>query len=195
LVDRVAVLGLGAACIVPALGLLWKSASLRGDEFEKWADRVDVAYAGLSERAIQHLRDLQKATDDLLGDPAVGFVPDLAVVDPGPLAKLTGKFERALVARRRLRWRFNSVMSLCAVAPVLVLVYVVGATAALTYYVEWHRVRWIGIAGLITAGAAIVAGTLLVVSYAYLDSRLTTAEIMAWPSQDAHGDGGGHDQP
>jgi hypothetical protein len=176
--DDIAVLGLGAACIVPGLGLLWRSASLRGDLFNKWAERVDITHAGLTERAVRLLRELQTETDRLLGDPTDPFVPLFAIADPAPLSNLTSRFHKCLRARRRLKRRFKAIVILGSVCPSLVGFYVLGAVAALSYFADWQDRRWIGITGLSVSGAAIGLGAIVVLVYVYLNTRLTTAEIM-----------------
>lgn len=174
------VLVLGAACIVPALGLCWKAASLRKEMFDQWVVRVDVVSAGLSECSARTLRELQAATNELLGDPLKEFNPDLVIADPASLQRLTREFDNLLGARRKIKGRFRRMMRLCAVAPYLLVVYLVGACTALTFYTGLHGVRWVGWAGLALAAAAIILGALITVWYWYLISKLTSAEIMAY---------------
>lgn len=181
--DRLAVLSLGAACMVPALGLLWKTCSLRGDVFAKWAERVDIAYAGLSEHAVLLLRQLKNDIDSLLGDPEANFIPDLVVGDPGPLVKITRKFDRIICARRKLRRRFNLMVWSCACAPFLVGVFIVGAGLAVLNYAKFVTNFRFGPIGLTGCAVALALGGVVVVMYSYLNWRLTSAEIWAYPDR------------
>jgi len=189
--DRLAALSLGAACIVPALGLLWKSSSLRGDVFAKWAERVDIAYAGLSERAVLLLRQLQNDIDSLLGDPETNFIPDLVVEDPGPLVKVTRKFDRIICARRKLRRRFNLMVWSCACAPFLVGVFIVGAGLAVLDYAKFVTSFHFGPIGIIGCAVTLAVGGIVVAAYSYLNWRLTSAEIWAYPERDMRSKGDG----
>jgi hypothetical protein len=188
--DRVAVLSLGAACIVPALIVLWKSASLRGDLHNKWADRVDIAIAGLDEYGVHLLRKLQVAIDHKLGEPDEGFDPDLVIEDPGPLVRLTRQFERAVVARRKARRRFKIVMELSAATSYLAALFIVGAVLTLLYYSDVYRGFAINTVGVGMCIVALVLGAALVGSYVYLEHKLATAEILGRSNRDAGSDGG-----
>lgn len=144
----------------------------------KVAKRIDLAYAGLTERAVDLLRRLQTATDTLLG-AAGGFDPDAALADPAPLAKITSNFHRTIKVRRRLPRRFNTLVSIAIAAPTLAGVYVLGAWGAAAHYADWLDFHWLPEAGFIAAGIAMVGGLFLVLAYFYLEWKLTTADIMS----------------
>lgn len=187
MVDRVAILGLGAACIVPSLGLVWQSSSLRGDIFSKWVERVDIAYAGLSELAVYLLRQLQSETDRLLGNPEAGVftdLPSLVIEDPGPLVKLTRKFDRAITARKKLRRRFHLLVRMCAVAPFLAGAFSVGSALAVLHYGRFVQHLNFDVIGLYTCGISLGLGALVVTLYSYLNWCLASAEILAHPGRD-----------
>ena len=180
MVDRVAVLGLGAACIVPSLALVWHSSSLRGDIFSKWAERVDIAYAGLSESAVDLLRRLQAETDRLLGNPKA-VSPTLVIEDPGPLVKLTRRFYRAITARKKLRRRFNLLVRMCTVAPFLAGGFSVGSALAVLHYAKFVQHLSFGVIGLYICGFSLALGAIVVTLYSYLNWHLASAEILAHP--------------
>jgi len=191
--NQVDILALGAACIVPALVVLWKAATLRKEIFDKWAVRVDIVSAGLSEHAARVLRELRDATDKLLGDSTKRFNPDVAVADPASLQQLTRQFDRCLGARRKLKKRFKVMMRLGSVTPYLCVAYLLGAGTALTFYAGLHAHRWFGIAGLLLAGVAMASGAVVTAWYAYLTARLTSAEMLAYQPSDLSSGGTGDD--
>lgn len=173
-------LALGVALIVPALGVLWKCSSLRGDLFNKWNERVDIAEAGLSEHAIGLLRELQDRTDLLLGqENSSEFDPALALADPAPLTRITRKFHRAIVARKRLARRFALLVLLGAVAPFLVIPYLLGSVLAFAYYSELYSGHWAASWGIVLAVSSLGLGAFLVLGHLYLNWRLASAEIMS----------------
>jgi hypothetical protein len=123
--QRIAALGVCVALLLPAFPALWKAAHLRGDTITRWREEVDVAYSGLTERAVEALRDLQAQADHLLGDMDT-FDPMLAVVDPEPLAAQAARFNKLLRVRDPLRRRYNRQLRLVSLGSYLVAVYAVG---------------------------------------------------------------------
>lgn len=178
--QRIAALGVCAVFLLPAFPALWKAAQLRGDTIARWRDRVGVAYSGLTERAVEALRDLQAQADQLLGDMGT-FDPLLAVADPEPLAALATQFNKLLRARGLLRRRYSRQLRLVSLGSYLVAAYVAGVLAVGAYYADGGHEYWTMWAGIGLAGAALVAGGSLLGFYTYIEYRLTGAEIMAGP--------------
>ena len=79
-------------------GGLWKVASFRGDVFEKWSSRTDLARAGLTEKAAEELRRLHRKIGDLLGAGGQ-FDPAKAVAEPAELLSSVLHFKELLQAR------------------------------------------------------------------------------------------------
>lgn len=178
--QRIAALAVCAALLLPAFPALWKAAQLRGDTITRWRDRVDVAYSGLTERAIEALRDLQAEADQILGDMGT-FDPLLAVADPGPLAAQAMRFNKLLRARGLLRRRYNRQLRLVSLGSYLVAAYAVGLIVVGAYLADTEQVHWTLWAGVALAGAALVAGGVLLGFYTYVENGLSGAEIMAAP--------------
>ncbi len=179
--QRIAAIGVSVGLLLPAFPALWKAAGLRGDTNRTWGSRIDLTYAGLTERAIETLRELQAQANQLLGDMS-DFDPALAVVDPDPLAEQATRFNRLLKVRRRLRSRFQRQLRLMSLTVYLVGGYAGGVIVAGTYYVGIQNVHWTGCAGIALACSSLAAGALLLIQYAYLENRLSAAEIMAAPT-------------
>jgi hypothetical protein len=179
--QRIAAIGVSVGLLLPAFPALWKAAGLRGEINKNWASRVELTYAGLAECAIEALRELQAQANQLLGDMG-DFDPSLAVADPAPLAALAMRFNRLLCVRKRIHSRLRRQLRLMILPVYLVGAYAAGVIMAGAYYVGIENVRWTGWAGIALASVALVGGGLVLIGYAYLENRLTTAEIMAGPA-------------
>jgi len=178
--QRMAALAVCAVFLLPAFPALWKAAQLRGDTITRWRDRVDVAYSGLTERAVEALRHLQAQANQLLGDMDT-FDPLLAVADPEPLAAQATRFNKLLRARAMLRRRYNRQLRLVGLGSFLVAAYAVGLIVVGAYLADGEHVDWTFWAGVALAGAALVAGGLLLGFYTYIENKLAGAEVMAAP--------------
>jgi hypothetical protein len=178
--QRIAVLAVCVALLLPAFPALWKAAQLRGDTIGRWRARVDIAHSGLTERAIEALRDLQAQANQLLGGMDT-FDPLLAMADPGPLATQATRFNKLLRARGLLRRRYDRQVRLVGFGCYLVAAYALGLVVICLYVGGAEHACWTLWAGVALAGAAFIAGGLLLGIYAYIENKLTGAEIMAAP--------------
>ncbi len=177
---RYSLYALIVALLAPGVAALWKAASLRGDISEKWNNRVDVTFAGLSERAVQELFALRTEINDLLIGSADGdFDPLKVVVDPSKLSGHVSKFQKCIQVRSKLRKRFEHLLKLGPIAVGIVGVYLIGVATVAAYYTELYRHWWLGRAGIILSSADIVAGMAVIADYAYLQHRLSSAEILS----------------
>jgi hypothetical protein len=132
---------------------------------------------------VEALRDLQAQANQLLGDPGdLGpFDPLLTVADPAPLAAQAARFSKLLRARGLLRKRYDHQLRLCVLSIYPVGAYVVGVVAAGCYFARLEDVYWTGWLGVALASAALASGAFLFGRYAYIETKLTRAEIMAAP--------------
>jgi hypothetical protein len=170
------VLGVGCVFFFPALPAAWKSASLRGDAYQKWSSRVDLAFAALTDRAIEKLEDLRDETGRLLSENE-GFTPEQYVVDPAPLAKTATDFNQLLRYRARLRPNLRGLLNVMNSALAICVVYAVGVLIATLRFSNLAGPSWFEGVGVIVAVIAATASLLLLATYAYLEHRLTRAEI------------------
>jgi hypothetical protein len=174
-------LGVAVACLLPALGAGWKASGLRGDIGSRWNDRVNIAHAGLHERAIAELTQLQIEIGELLGGAVGAFNPATVWADPGPIVKRANRCAQILRTRDRLQARLMRHRHNGSLLMPVVAVYVVGwigVTLFTTRLFDWHwtRLHSVKTAGLWACGAAIVAGIIVVGVYAYYESKLAEAE-------------------
>lgn len=176
--DAIAVLALAVTCLIPALAAGWRAVSWRGDIFNKWSDRVEIAHAGLNERATSELVALQEAIVNALGGTA-GFTPAEVWTDPDPLVAGANRCARLLRARDHLRGRFRRLRQLGPILIVTVAVYVLGWLAATLYFTRVIHTFWAKAVGLGVGGLAAAVALIVFVLYAYFESKLTAAEEMA----------------
>lgn len=175
------VLALEVGLLVVAVPLLWKSASLRADQFNKWEARIEIAYADLSERALGCLRELQARTDNLLGRADAAFQPDLALAEPGPLRQLAAEFAAVLVSRQRLRRRFRLMLRTCQICPAVVLAFVVGMACVLLTTLGWVTPLWVAATGIAIVALTCLLGLVILGIYSYVNWHLSRAETLGRP--------------
>jgi hypothetical protein len=178
--DHLGLLAVAIACLIPALPAGWKAASLRGDIFNKWSERVDLAHAGLTERIKDELLSLQAEIDRALGG-AGADLPAQVVADPGPLVASANRCAELLHTRDRLRGRFRRHRRMGPILIGVVVIYVVGWVLATAHYTDIVRSKWVGITGLAIAGTAIGLAIIVFLAYAYFESKLAIAEEWSTP--------------
>lgn len=179
--DQVGVLVLSVACFAPVLPAAWKAASLRGDMFNKWSERVGLAHAGLNERATSELLALQAQITDVVvgGGGGDGFTPAEVWLDPDPLVERANRCADLLRTRDKLRGRFRRHRQLGPALIPIVAVYVIGWLLATLYFTEVINSGWQKLLGLTLGGLAAVAALVTFSLYAYFEAKLTAAEEMA----------------
>lgn len=177
---RYALYAVIVALLAPGGAALWKTASLRGDIFENWNDRVDVTFAGLSERAGRELLTLQQEINELLVAGADGdFDPVKLVVDPSVLSARVNRFQHLIVVRSKLRRRFRRLLGLGPIMVTIAIIYLIGVLLETAYLIELVHILWVSRTGIILAFASLVAGTIATADYIYLQQRLSSAEILS----------------
>ncbi len=177
--DHLEALGVAVACLLPALGAGWRAASLRGDTFNKWSERVDVTHAGLTERAKSELLALQTEIGRVLGGAGGEFSPAEVIADPAPLVAAANRCADVLRARDKLRTRFRRHRRLGPFLLGIVAVYVVGWIVATLHYTDVVHPTAVGVIGVAIGGLAAVAGVTIFVMYAIYEARLARAEELS----------------
>jgi hypothetical protein len=177
--DHLEALGVAVACLLPALGAGWRAASLRGDTFNKWSERVDLAHAGLTERAKDELLSLQDEIGRVLGGAGGEFSPAEVIADPAPLVAAANRCADVLRARDNLRTRFRRHRRLGPLLLGIVAVYVIGWTIATLHYTDVVHPTVVGVIGIVIGGVAVLAGIAVFVLYATYEARLSRAEELS----------------
>ena len=96
---------------------------------------VEIAHAGLNERATSELVALQERISEVLGgSPA--FLPAEIWADPEPLVKRANRCAALLRARDKVRGRFERYCGLASILIPTVAVYILGWSAATLYFTE-----------------------------------------------------------
>lgn len=177
--DRLALLALAAATIIPAMLLGVKASSFRGDMHKKWRQRSGLCAAALEDRAARRIRRLRDEAIKLIGEPGAPFEPEFALVDPKQLAKYVKEFQDAIALRSKLdRW-VQWMLRSAGVAPVALALYVVGGLDLTVYYAKWWEWRPALPIGCAIAGVGLLVGAVVLVLHYYCDRRLSSAEIIA----------------
>lgn len=104
--------GLGGAIFFVSIAAVWASIHLRSRTDERLHQRVDVAHAGLAERATEVLRGLRDEINLILPDSNI-FDPQTAFVDPANVAQSAKEGVAVLRMRRLIRSRFALMLRVC----------------------------------------------------------------------------------
>ena len=183
---RYALLAFSTALLIPGVTGLWKAGSLRGDTNEKWRDRVDLAIAALSERAVAQLRILRRSINDVLGPEFQGveekFDPLTVVVDPSKFSEPVGKFQHCIQVRNKLRRRFRALLRLGTALIISTGLYLLGLITSTLYFGKFTKYtdnRWIGVTGSVLFLLGVLGMASVLVVYIYLQQRLSSAEILS----------------
>lgn len=177
--DHLAALGIAVACLLPAIPAGWKAAGLRGDTFNKWSERVEIAHAGLTERAKDELIDLQTDIGTALGGPGLTFSPAEVIADPAPLVAGAKRCADILRARDKLHTRFRRHRRLGPILLGAVGIYIVGWILATLHYTDRVHPQLVGVVGIVVASLAAIAAIMVFIVYAVCESQLARAEELA----------------
>ncbi|GAB3241551.1 hypothetical protein GCM10027535_55630 [Mycolicibacterium hippocampi] len=177
--DRLTVLGIAAAIVVPALLIFPKASSFRGDLHDKWHQRATLCGAALAERAYRRIRILRDEATRLIGEAGAPFDPSLAVGDPQQLVRYVTEFQDAIRLRANLdRW-LKSMIKTAGIAPIAVGLYVIGTSIGTTYYANWWEWPPALVIACGCAGGGVLLAVVVIAAHFYFDRRLTSAEIIA----------------
>ncbi|BBH16803.1 hypothetical protein Back2_10900 [Nocardioides baekrokdamisoli] len=183
---RVAIIGVGVAVATPAIAAIWRTATLRGDTLEKLGDRVEIAHSGLSELALERLRNVQEKTDQHLGEVDGSFSPEFVVADPGEIVSLTRDFESAIKIRDTLRDRFQALLFICKWAWVPAVIYLAGVVLITALCATDTHTRLWRTSAFTVVGVGVLLGAVVVICYHYLHGEITSAELLARPKGVRH---------
>ena len=175
---KLEVLSLGLVLLLAVLAGVWRTASLRGDTFDKWRQRVELAEAGLSEIAAEELRHLQIEINFLLG-AETQFSPSQVVADPGKLLASVLRLKRLIETRNRLQSRFTVLLWLGPFFFWTLLTLAVGLVLTFTHHGGVASNPFLGDVGTVIC---VVSGTIVVTCfgvYVYLQQFLSSAEIIS----------------
>lgn len=175
---KLQVLSLGLVLLLAVLAAVWRMASLRGETFDKWRQRVALAEAGLSERAAEELRHMQIEISRLVGTEAQ-FDPSRVVADPGDLLAGVLRLKRLIEKRDRVQHRFRLLLLLGPIFFWTLLTLAVGIVLTIIYHGGLASNSLLGDVGIAICA---VSGAIVVICfgvYAYLQQFLSGAEILS----------------
>lgn len=169
-------LGIGIAILIPTVAAAWRFAGLRADMSEKWGDRIDLAKAGLSERALSVLRSMQREISDLLGigEP---FDPLDVIEDPAVLRAEAKNFLKLTRLRDRADSRYRLLLAVGPIGFVAAVAFGVGLVLVFLGLGEVIDDPWSAAGGrwlLLLAGLTLIVD---VGTYAYLQHYLSAVDV------------------
>lgn len=168
---------------VAITGAIVKTSDMKGDLVQQWRQRVQLAEAGLSERAAAELRALQRNIQDLLGT-GIHFEPGHVVADPGALLSSVHRFQRLIEVRDGLRGTYDLLLTL----PRVFFWGLVAADAGVVMlFVRFSGVWanwWLGwIGGAVFSVATVVLAWALW-RYRRCHEKLADGDILSSPEED-----------
>jgi hypothetical protein len=145
---------------------------------------VNIIHAGLQQRAVDELTQLQVAIGEMLGGNAAVFTPVASWADPGPIVERANRCAHILRTGDKLRSRLSRHRRNGSFLIPVVAAYVVGWAAVTLVVVKpvgWHWTHWHSLktGGLWLCGAAFVAALIVYGIYTYYESKLAAAEELA----------------
>jgi hypothetical protein len=158
---------------VAGVAALYRAATMRGDLSEQWSTRVEVAEAGLADRATTEALKLQDEIADLIGSEP----PRLATVDPAPLAHRAADFQKTLIIGNRLPMYFQWLLRLGPAAIGIAAAFLLALAAVFLDNAEIVMSELLRVGGIVLGIAAVVLGLILFAAFIFLNQRLSGAEI------------------
>lgn len=164
--------------LLAIIGGLWKFASFRGDIFEKWSSRTELAKAGLSVKAVEELRQIQRQIAELMGAEGQ-FDPTKVIAEPADLLSSVLYFKQLIDAREGTnRWlsyllRLDKIL----ITSLISLAIGVGLTALclLGSLAVWY---WFAIAVFLDVTSLLILGGCWI-AYFIAMRRLSQAETLS----------------
>jgi len=161
---------------VAGVAALYRAATMRGDLSEQWSTRVEVAEAGLADRATTEALRLQDEIADLIGSGS-SSPPRLATVDPTPLAHRAADFQKTLITGNRLPMYFRWLLRLGPAAIGIAAAFLVALAAVFLDNSELVMSALLRIGGIVLGITTVVLGLVLFAAFIFLNQRLSGAEI------------------
>lgn len=170
--DPVWGIGLGVTVFLIASGAVWGSVHLREKAHDAWALKVEVAFAGLQERATEVFEELRNAIDDVVPPARARFNPTTVIADPAPVGRLAKRAVKVLKERMRIRRQFRTLLLICSAAKWLSFVFAAAVFTATTLYffnykdaVLWQTASWV-------SASVFGLGVVIVIIYSIIGGRL-----------------------
>lgn len=170
--DPVWGIGLGVTVFLIATGAVWGSVHLREKAHDSWARKVELAFAGLQERATDIFEELREAIDAVVPPKSARFNPTTVVADPAPVGRLAKRAVKVLKERMRIRRQFKTFLVICSVAKWLSFLFasaVFVSTALYFFQYEntllWQAFSWV-------TASIFSFGVVIVILYSVIEGRL-----------------------
>ncbi|MCV7306806.1 hypothetical protein [Mycobacteroides immunogenum] len=170
---------MSAAVIFPAIAILFKASSLRGDLHEKWHTRSNLCAAALGELANHKIEILRDEAIRMLGEADSPFNPARSLSDPEQLRTCVTEFQTALEYRTNLKKWLTMMLIFAGIAPWAMLSYITGAAATTAYFMNISKQAFILYIGISLVSLGFIMGAILAIVHFYCDRKLSSAEIFS----------------
>jgi hypothetical protein len=173
------VVGVAVAVLAVLAASAWKAAALRSDLISDWSQRIDLAKAGLEERAVEVLVEIQVQISAVVLRPGEPFDPARAIADPAGLRSHVDKYIAVMDARDGLRTRLRAILKVGPVLFWLLVAEIVVVAVCSSYYCGFHRERMVGQMSMLIALLIAILLAATFARFAINLNRLSRAEILA----------------
>ncbi|WP_223946956.1 hypothetical protein [Arthrobacter sp. NtRootA1] len=180
--------GFGGAVFILSAPATWASLHLRGKTHLRLRKPVDIAFAGLTERAVEKLQDLQARLNAVLPDSSQPFNPGDVVVDPSSLQKPVKHGIRALKERNAIHRQFRWILRVCSILKTVAIAFTSLVLVSTALYFFAFTSTWLWQASCWISAAMFAIAVILVSSYAVLDARIQQSIEHADPIETHSGD-------
>jgi hypothetical protein len=165
-------IGLGVAVFLIAAGAVWGSVHLREKAHDTWARKVELAFAGLQERATDIFEELRDAIDAVVPPVRSRFDPIMVVADPAPVGKLAKRAVKVLKERMRIRRQFKTFLVICSAAKWLSFVFAGAVFVSTALYFFRYEDTFLWQAACWGTASIFGLGVILVIVYSVIRGRL-----------------------
>jgi hypothetical protein len=175
--EQIGAIGTGAGVLIVVVGAIVRAATMRGETHNRWQRRVQYSDSALEQREIGELKALRGELEEVLppGEDPVA----LSTFDPTPLAERTSHVAKLHASRTRMARAFDVVRRLGHVFTLLLSVFAVATVLLTLYYGELATASWLRVAGLILGGLSVAGLTIAGLAYIILHKRLADAQILS----------------
>lgn len=173
--------GIGAAAFFVSLPMFWAGIHLRGRTDDRLRAKVDLAYAGLAEKAIDALEALRDELDRFLPDASAPFDPQDAFADPATVESAAKRGVAALRMRGMIQTRFLLMLRVATLLKLGTVALTTGVLLTTLTYLLFFALKplWFSLLIVTLISAAFCVATLVI--YERLEARIQASVEAANP--------------
>lgn len=163
--------GLGGSFFLVSVLAVWAGIHLRSRTDDRLHQRVDVAYAGLAERATVVLQRLRDEIGTVLPDETQ-FDPETAFGDPAAVEQSAKQGVAVLRMRSLIRVRFKHILQICSWLHIGSWVFTGAILVTTTAYFTLFDLKFVWFSAFIFTVAVFFACVAGLFAYSYHESKI-----------------------